>query len=65
MSTSRTKERILRPVRATKELVEIRPQHIVVKCKLRVWAAENAFTLIFLSSMFFITWVILLVTRYV
>lgn len=28
------------------------------KMKIRVWAHDNAFTLIFLAAMFFVTWVV-------
>lgn len=34
------------------------PDKIICNNKLRKWATENAYTLIFLSSMFIITWII-------
>lgn len=33
--------------------------------KVREWAAHNALTLIFLSFMFFLTWIVIVVDNYV
>lgn len=36
-----------------------------MKAKVREWAAHNALTLIFLSAMFVVTWVVIVVDNYV
>ena len=35
---------------------------IAVRSRIQQWASENAYTLVFLSIMFFITWSILIVS---
>lgn len=42
------------------------PLNIEITCtsRIRKWAYENAFTLIFLTAMFIITWIVIVVAKY-
>jgi hypothetical protein len=37
----------------------------VIERKLREWARDNAYTLVFLAAMFFVTWLVQVVLAYV
>lgn len=49
---------------ADREVPENTVDLIPVSNKLKAWAAKNAYTLVFLSVMFGITWLIMLLSSY-
>jgi hypothetical protein len=53
------------PLNPISHLFEEIDESVLCKNRLRVWAAQNAYTLIFLSVMFFVTWTLMALFNFV